>query len=73
MYQTEYPRPTDREEHKQVRVESDIFFGKRARDVGDFDLRVYKLIENYDPNNLGEGTYFIFPLVTTGYLNILTA
>jgi hypothetical protein len=59
VYQTEFPRPTHTEEYKKVRIESDIFPGKKVVKVADFDVRVYKLIENFDPNNLGEGTLLL--------------
>jgi hypothetical protein len=71
LYQTEFPRPTHTEEYKKVRTESDIFPGKKSDEVADFDIRVYKLIQNFDPKNLGEGIPFIFIFICLihGYIH----
>lgn len=67
MYQTEFEDPFATENMKKVRLQSDMLPGREVMASAEFDVRVYKLIENYDPKGLGEGSLssnFYNPAVT---------
>ena len=72
MYQIEFPRPTLTEEYTKIRTECDITAGELG-EVADFDVRVYKLIEDFDPNNFGEGIILskLILLYSTVYLRCI--
>jgi hypothetical protein len=56
MYQTDFEDPFATENMKKVRLQSDMLPGRDVMPSAEFDVRVYKLIENYDPQGLGEGS-----------------
>ena len=57
VYQTDHENYTKTEEIKNVRSTSDMFDGKRFHGLAEWDVRIYKLIQNYDPDNLGESRF----------------
>jgi hypothetical protein len=54
VYQTNIENVYESEEFEKVRTTSDLLPGKH-RDCATWDIRIYKLIQDYDPDNLGEG------------------
>lgn len=60
VYQTDFEQPFLTENIKNVRQNSELMpEGGPYMPCADWDSRVYKLIQNYDPDNLGEGTLCI--------------
>ena len=53
-YQTDHEDYTKTKEIKKVRTTADMFNGEPYTPMAEWDSRVYKLIQNYDPDNLGE-------------------
>ena len=53
VYQTNIEDVYGSEEFKKVRTTSDLL-PEKHRDCASWDIRIYKLIQNYDPDNLGE-------------------
>ena len=60
LYQTDFEEPLKSDNYTDnVRRESELFqkggaTSENNRDNGDFDARNYSLIQNYDPNGVGE-------------------
>jgi hypothetical protein len=54
MYQSDHAEPLATENAKQIRTEHDMLPGKAFRPCAEWDTRIYKLIESYDPRGLGE-------------------
>ena len=55
VYQSDFENLYESEEIKKVRTSSDLLPGGEFRPCAEWDVRIYKLIQNYDPDNLGEG------------------
>ena len=68
VYQTNFEKPFESEEIKEVRPTSELLPGKEYSPCADWDVRVYKLIQNYDPDNLGEGALWLLSAILKGYL-----
>ncbi|KAI9708038.1 MAG: hypothetical protein M1820_004242 [Bogoriella megaspora] len=58
LYQTDFEEGMNSEEIRHVRQGSDLFVQGGSKwdtsENGDFDIRNYKLIQDYDPNDVGE-------------------
>ena len=59
LYQTDFEELLKSEEFKTLRTTSELFSKESARsngiaDNGNFDTKYYNLLQNYDPNNIGE-------------------
>jgi hypothetical protein len=61
VYQTKFEDYTATEEIKNVRQTSDYFDGKEFGPLADWDVRVYELIQDYNPDNLLDSTLPIPP------------
>ena len=59
VYQTKFPEALKTPEFLKLRRTSDIMPVKEILDSGEFDGRYYNLIQDYDPDNVGDGTYMI--------------
>jgi len=53
-YPTKYEDFTQTEEVKKVRQKAECLGGAEYHGLAEWDVRVYELIQNYDPDNLGE-------------------
>ena len=60
VYQTNFENYTQTEEIKKVPLTTDMFGGKEFFPMAQWDARVYELIQNYDPDNLGESKLHAF-------------
>lgn len=49
MYHTGFENYTETEEVKKVRTTSEMFDGKEFFPLADWDVRVYELIQDYNP------------------------
>lgn len=59
MYQTKFEEPLKSKEYLEIRRTSEILPGKQITGAGEFNARNYALIQDYDPDNVGEGTLSI--------------
>jgi len=57
MYQTNFEEPLKSDEYLGIRTTSEIFPGKQIMGAGEFNARNYKLIQDYDPDSIGEGSF----------------
>jgi hypothetical protein len=57
-YQTNFEELLKCEEYLKIPVVSDMFPWKLHAASGSFDARNYKLIQDYDPNHIGEGIFW---------------
>ena len=55
VYQTQFEKPLESKKFDAIRTTSDLLPGKVTQPNAEWDIRVYKLIQNYDPDNLGDG------------------
>jgi hypothetical protein len=55
MYQSDFAEPLKSKEYIDIRTTSEILPGKVIHEAGAFNARNYELIQDYDPNNIGEG------------------
>ncbi len=64
MYQTKFENYTETEEAKKIRTTSEYFNGEAFFPFADFDVRVYELIQDYNPDELAdsEQASFVPPL-----------
>ncbi|KAK3721575.1 hypothetical protein LTR37_003131 [Vermiconidia calcicola] len=53
-YQTDFEDYSQTEEIKNVPQTGETFGGEAFQPLAEWDVRVYELIQNYDPDNLGE-------------------
>lgn len=58
MYQSDMAEPLKSKEYLGIRTTSEILPAKEIHAAGDFNARNYELIQDYDPNGLGEGRCF---------------
>lgn len=71
LYQTDFEESLLSKNYTSIRSASELFkqAGSNSDSIlenGDIDARDYELIQNYDPNNIGEGEYrslFTLPTV----------
>jgi hypothetical protein len=61
LYQSDFAEPLKSEEYTGIRTTSEILPGKMIHGAGDFNARNYDLIQDYDPNNIGEGLFLFCP------------
>jgi hypothetical protein len=54
-YQTKFKEMLKSKEYMKIPTTSDRFPWKSIADSGSFDVRNYKLVQDYDPNHIGEG------------------
>ena len=59
VYQTKVPEALKTPEFLKLRRTSDIIPFEEILDSGEFDGRYYNLIQDYDPDNVGDGMYTI--------------
>ena len=55
VYQTDLEKPMESERLKDVPQTHELLGGKQTMECAEWDIRTYKLIQNYDPDNLGDG------------------
>jgi hypothetical protein len=55
MYQSDFKEPLKSKEYLGIRTTSEILPGKIIHGAGEFDARNYKLVDEYDPHNTGQG------------------
>jgi hypothetical protein len=60
LYQSDFAEPLKSKEYLDIRTTSEILPGKVIHGAGDFNARNYELIQDYDPNNIGEGLFSPF-------------
>jgi hypothetical protein len=53
-YQTDYEEAIKSEDYRKVPITSDLFPWKSCAESGVFNARNYKLIQDYDPDGVGE-------------------
>jgi hypothetical protein len=59
VYQTKVPEALKTPEFLKLRRTSDIMPVEEILDSGEFDGRYYNLIQDYDPDHIGDGTYTV--------------
>lgn len=73
LYQTDFPESLETRNYKDLRTTSELFKKEDAGDGiaenGDFDARNYKLIQAYDPREIGESKC---PRSTCAFSTMLT-
>ena len=57
VYQTKFEDYTKSEELKNVSPTSEMLGGKEFFPLADWDVRVYELIQDYNPDNLPDGRF----------------
>lgn len=57
VYQTKFEDYTQTEEVKNVRQTSEMFGGKEYFPFADWDVRMYELIQDYNPNDLADSKH----------------
>lgn len=55
LYQTNFEEPLKSKEYLGIRTTSEILPGKQIMGAGEFNARNYELIQDYDPDSIGEG------------------
>ena len=55
VYQTDLEKPMDSDKLNAVSTTGKLLDGKEHMSCAEWDIRVYKLIQDYDPDNLGDG------------------
>jgi hypothetical protein len=61
-YQTDFEEALQSKQYLEIPTTSDLFPWKLHSESGSFDARNYKLIQDYDPDHVGEG------IIWAGYL-----
>jgi hypothetical protein len=60
MYHTKFEDYTQTEEAKMISTTSDYFDGQSFFPLAEFDVRVYELIQDYNPDGLGDSRYCVY-------------
>lgn len=61
VYQSDHEEPLKFPGYvNDVRHTSDLFPKEVNRETGEFNARNYKMVQDYDPNKIGEGKTFSF-------------
>jgi hypothetical protein len=55
LYQSDFVEPLKSKEYLGIRTTSEILPGNLIHGAGNFNARNYKVIQDYDPKNTGEG------------------
>jgi len=63
LYQTDHAEVLEQEGYKRLRTTSEMLPGKNIGPNATWDIRNYKMIQNYDPKKIGEGTSNTFGCV----------
>jgi len=62
VYQTKFENYTETEEIKKTMTTSEMFGGKEFFPLAEWDVRVYELIQDYNPDNLPDCMLLFTPL-----------